>query len=402
MKTKTIRLSKATANDIKLAATSSKVVSGLTHNFYRYPARFSPVFTNKIIKAFTKPGDYVLDPFVGGGTTLVEARALGRRAIGIDINSLATFVTETKTNLLTPKDTCEILRWSKSINPKLNLKNKVSIDESRAYYFKNINGKATWPIRNTIQLAINYTETLSSERQANFARCALLKASQWALESKRNIPPASALRNRYLLDVESMLDSAKDYHKTVLEADEYWEADGQPKTKIINKSAIDIELNRTITSLPAPKLIFTSPPYPGVHVLYHRWQVNGRRETPAPYWIANKLDGSGESYYTFGYRNENGLTSYFKNTYLSFKSLAELSDAETTVVQMIAFSEPEWQLPLYLDTLEQAGFIELQSPKLSNSNDGRLWREVPNRKWHATIKGRTSSSKEVVLIHKLK
>jgi site-specific DNA-methyltransferase (adenine-specific) len=32
------------------------------------------------------PGDFVLDPFVGSGTTCVAARRMGRRYIGIDLN----------------------------------------------------------------------------------------------------------------------------------------------------------------------------------------------------------------------------------------------------------------------------------------------------------------------------
>ena len=51
------------------------VVSGLTHDFYRYPARFSPLFARSAIELFTEPGDTVLDPFAGSGTSLVEALA---------------------------------------------------------------------------------------------------------------------------------------------------------------------------------------------------------------------------------------------------------------------------------------------------------------------------------------
>ena len=50
-------------------------VVGYTHNFYRYPARFSPLFARATIEAFSRSGDVVLDPFMGGATTLVEARA---------------------------------------------------------------------------------------------------------------------------------------------------------------------------------------------------------------------------------------------------------------------------------------------------------------------------------------
>ena len=57
------------------AARDASPIAGLTHNFYRYPARFSPKLVRAAIEAFTAPGDLVLDPFVGGGTTLVEAIA---------------------------------------------------------------------------------------------------------------------------------------------------------------------------------------------------------------------------------------------------------------------------------------------------------------------------------------
>ena len=67
-------------------------VKGFTHDFYNYPARFSPKFVRKAIQTFTKPDDLVIDPFMGGGTTLVEAKLLNRNSIGFDISSLATFI----------------------------------------------------------------------------------------------------------------------------------------------------------------------------------------------------------------------------------------------------------------------------------------------------------------------
>jgi adenine-specific DNA-methyltransferase len=41
-----------------------------------------------MVDAFSRPGDLVLDPFVGSGTTAVAAKRLGRRYIGIDIEPM--------------------------------------------------------------------------------------------------------------------------------------------------------------------------------------------------------------------------------------------------------------------------------------------------------------------------
>ena len=41
------------------------------------------------IEGLTDPGDVVLDPFLGSGTTVVEAMRLHRRAMGIDIDPLS-------------------------------------------------------------------------------------------------------------------------------------------------------------------------------------------------------------------------------------------------------------------------------------------------------------------------
>jgi len=51
-----------------------------------YPGNFAPQVARNIIEMYSDPGEVVLDPMVGGGTTLIEAKLLGRNGIGCDIN----------------------------------------------------------------------------------------------------------------------------------------------------------------------------------------------------------------------------------------------------------------------------------------------------------------------------
>lgn len=52
---------------------------------HRHPATFPDRLPYDFIGCFCAPGGVVLDPFMGSGTTLVAARNLGRRYIGVDI-----------------------------------------------------------------------------------------------------------------------------------------------------------------------------------------------------------------------------------------------------------------------------------------------------------------------------
>ena len=64
----------------------------LTHGFYRYPAGLQPAAAAQLLELL--PPGRVLDPFCGGGTTLVEAERSGRAAVGTDASPLAVFTAQ--------------------------------------------------------------------------------------------------------------------------------------------------------------------------------------------------------------------------------------------------------------------------------------------------------------------
>lgn len=374
-------------------------VSGLTHNFYRYPARFSPKFVRAAITALSEPGDLILDPFMGGGTTLVEALALRRHAVGTDISSLAAFVSEVKTTLYSEDELETLKRWSIRAATHVHMHREGSTHEeyAEAGYYRHMGNSSTWRLRKAIEQCLKTATCLDPPRLERFARCAILRTAQWALDGRKKLPSITQFRETLPAYTAEMIEGARQLR---VEAEAARES-RKSVVHCLNRSTAGMEEELLLTRTQKPKLVLTSPPYPGIHVLYHRWQVDGRKETPAPFWIADRLDGSGASYYTMGDRKAHELHTYFDNLRTSLRSVAALCSKDTTLVQVMAFAVPSWQLPRYLSVADDAGLQEFFLPALKSDGDGRLWRFVPNRKWHANQKGKTNGSQEVVLFHRL-
>jgi hypothetical protein len=376
-------------------ARDAEPVRGLTHGFYKYPARFSPSFARAAIEAFTTPGDLVLDNHVGGGTTLVECLALGRHAIGIDISALAEFVAKIKTTVFSEAELDRLQSWTEGLSEGIDIHNPSEsfTDYYALGYYKHLNHPSRWRLRKSIDQALWSAVRLRSSRLEAFGRCAVLRTAQWALDGRRRLPTIHEFRDFLKQTATDMLGGARALRATV-------RANGQPPIiEIISRSAAGIEEDKRLKTWMPPKLVLTSPPYPGVHVLYHRWQVDGRKETPLPFMIAGKLDGAFESFYAMGSRKSPQLETYFENICATMSSVAALADTRTVFVQMVGFSQPKWQLPRYLKAMEKIGLHEMFLPTLRSQRDGRLWRCVPGRRWYSDQRGDTPGSQEVVLIH---
>jgi tRNA G10 N-methylase Trm11 len=101
----------------------------LTHWIYPYKGKFHPQMIRALLNIIgLKSGDTVLDPFIGSGTTALEAQLLGINCIGIDISPLCVLQSKVKTESIYAfkeivNTKAEILRHT-----KINLFNDKTID----------------------------------------------------------------------------------------------------------------------------------------------------------------------------------------------------------------------------------------------------------------------------------
>ena len=67
-----------------------------THCFHTYPAMMIPQIARKLLKEYGIEGGWLLDPYCGTGTSLVEASLFGMHSVGCDINPLVRLIATAK------------------------------------------------------------------------------------------------------------------------------------------------------------------------------------------------------------------------------------------------------------------------------------------------------------------
>jgi len=95
-----------------------------------YWGNFIPQIPNQFLRRYTKKDEWVLDPFLGSGTTLIECKRLGRNGIGIELNDEV--IKLAKANLAKEKNRSKVkTKVIKGDSRKVDLKselNKLKID----------------------------------------------------------------------------------------------------------------------------------------------------------------------------------------------------------------------------------------------------------------------------------
>ncbi len=198
----------------------------LTHWFYPYKGKFHPQMIRALINySQAKPGDLVLDPYVGSGTTCLEAQVLGIDSVGIDVSPVCNLISKAKTQSV------EVL-------------DKI-IEESAAVVSKNGgNTLALYGERNEggLDEAIN---GIKNEKVRNFFQVA--KLISLSDESRRG----RDFNTQFKANVDKMLVSVKDYDAAIKK---HGLEIGETRIKQADARKLPLENNSV-------DAIVTSPPY---------------------------------------------------------------------------------------------------------------------------------------------
>lgn len=96
---------------------TSKETGYLTHDFLRWYGKLIPQLVERLVSLYSEPGETVLANFSGSGTVSLEAKLLGRNAIGIDPNPLSLLVSSAKSN----PSQADLLKTLKKISEDIQL-----------------------------------------------------------------------------------------------------------------------------------------------------------------------------------------------------------------------------------------------------------------------------------------
>ncbi|MDC3953815.1 DNA methyltransferase [Polyangium jinanense] len=121
------------ALDVPPSEVAEEAARAHVHGFHSYPARMHPVTAQRLVESFSRPGNAVLDPFCGSGTVLVEARLVGRKAIGVDANPLAVRLAALKLRDTTEADRAAFVEAARAVALFADERRKAKSGPTRRY-----------------------------------------------------------------------------------------------------------------------------------------------------------------------------------------------------------------------------------------------------------------------------
>lgn len=223
-----------------------------THNFFKYPCKFIPEIPRWAIKTYCKDkNSNILDPFLGSGTTLLEALVQGHNAYGTDVDDVAKLITRTKTQVFSKEEIQEIIKLFNEINSNVSKEdiNPIipGIDNLEHWFPKeNINllGKLRFLI-----------EEIEDTRFKDFFKVcfiSIIKKSSFADDAS----PKPYVSSKVIkTPVNPIVEFNNVFNKYIIGIEQLSEISSKTDIKILDGNALDIKLNKKVD------LAITSPPY---------------------------------------------------------------------------------------------------------------------------------------------
>lgn len=269
----------------------------LTHSLHPYPAKFVPQIPREIIEKLSAPGDWVLDPFCGSGTSLVEANLLGRHAVGTDVNPLSCKIARAKSTPLSHLQLASV----EDLLELLASYQDGDLPNTTAPSFQGIDKWFSSQVKNDLAALLSILRThAKDETELNFYEVAfaaiVVKASNQESDTRYKAidkaHPAGAVVKMYAKKLWESLEKAKLYAERAL-------------PNFTEVTQLDSTKERT-HYIDKFQLAVTSPPYMNSYdyYLYHKHRMN---------WLG--LDVASTQEKEFGSRNKHndkglGLDSY--------------------------------------------------------------------------------------------
>jgi DNA modification methylase len=262
--------------DLSFADVPEKERTKHVHRLHPYLGKFIPQLVEVFLKKYFKPGQMILDPFVGSGTTLIEANILNMSSIGIELSEFSYLIAKVKTQKynieLVEKEILDILNKTKEFSREIQRNQRSLFDNwdfEPSEYFK------TWYHPRAIKEIYFYRSLIPNYQNQDILKIILCRAAR----SARQIPHYDLARPKKPVKEKYWCIKHKRYCEPIDNA-----------IKFINRYSLDTvkrikEFDRLRTSakiillrgdartikLPVQKEIdgiFTSPPYLGL-INYH-------------------------------------------------------------------------------------------------------------------------------------
>ena len=235
------------------------------HSFHRYYGKLIPAIPRAAIREFTKEGDLVFDPFVGSGTTAVEAVYLNRNFAGVEINPLSVAVARIKTENydvdVLKRVESNILRLIEADNSPVSEEEK-PFCVNREHWFKDFVQTDLIKIRRNIPAAVEFIGGEERDKYKAFLLGVLSAiVKQVSNADTMHVFPGISKRMRKLeeegkINIRVFDTFKRGLKKRIAYAEQY--GNHQSKAVISEGNSADADLSAYKNKV---DLIVTNPPY---------------------------------------------------------------------------------------------------------------------------------------------